>query len=35
MIISAMLNGNAYFAIHPYETEEEIYLELGTTLHKE
>ena len=33
--ISAMLNGDAYFAIHPYESEEEAYTELDTILHKE
>ncbi len=33
--ISAMLNGNAYFAIHPYETEEQIYPLLGEILKKD
>ena len=32
--ISAMLNGNTYFTIHPYESEEEIYTEMDTILHK-
>ena len=33
--ISAMLNGNSYFNIHPYETEDEIYPLIDTILHKE
>ena len=33
--ISAMLNGNSYFNIHPYETEDEIYPIIDTILHKE
>lgn len=30
-----MLNGNAFFAIHPYESEDDVYTELDTILHKE
>lgn len=33
--ISAMLNGNSYFNIHPYETEDEICPLIDTILHKE
>ena len=32
--ISAMLNGNSYFDIHPYETEDEIYPQIGEILKK-
>lgn len=32
--LSAMLNGNAYFTILPYETEEEIYSEIDRILKK-
>ena len=31
--LSAMLTGNAYFAIHPYETEDEIFAVLDEILH--
>ena len=34
-IISAMLNGNAYFSIHPYETEDEIYTQIDGILQKD
>ena len=32
--ISAMLNGNSYFDIHPYETEDEIYPQIDEILQK-
>lgn len=32
--LSAMLNGNAYFTILPYETEEDIFCELDRILKK-
>jgi len=32
--ISAMLNGNEYFNIIPYESEDEIYPELDNLLHR-
>ena len=33
--LSAMLNGNAYFTIIPYETEEEIYLSIDKILNRD
>ena len=33
--ISAMLNGNSYFNIHPYETEDEIYPQIDEILKKD
>ena len=32
--LSAMLNGNAHFTIVPYETEEEIYMQLNNILNQ-
>ena len=32
---SAMLNGNAYFSIHPYEMEDEIYPQIDGILQKD
>ena len=33
--ISAMLNGNAYFTIIPYETEEDIYLSIDKIFNRD
>ena len=33
--LSAMLNGNAYFTIIPYEVEEDIYIWLNDILNKD